>query len=92
LDLGFSFRVYIKVPGKFCFLAKRPLAGLGGKQRRGGGRIPVTRLAGGEGPGMEEVEGSESYLLVVRVGLGVAGGGGSTGAVGRWLAGGRPMR
>ena len=59
-----------------------PLAG----ESRGGGSgrlFPATGLAGGEGPWVEEEEGSEGNLGVLSARAGTAGGGGSTGA-GSW--------
>ena len=43
----------------------------GGRRRR----FPATRLAGGEGYGVEELEGVGSYLGVVSIESGTAGGG-----------------
>ena len=55
------------------------------KQRRAGqaGHFLAAGLAGGEGPGVEEEEGSEGNLGVLSVRAGTTGGGGSTGA-GSW--------
>ena len=63
MNLGFSFSFYTWVPGTFSFLADRPLAG-GGKNRGGGGggRIPVRRLAGGEGKAGENGEEVDANL------------------------------
>ena len=41
------------------------------------GRIPAAPVAGGEGPGVEELEEGGSYLGVCSVERGMAGGGGS---------------
>jgi hypothetical protein len=52
----------------------------------GAGRILTSSIAGGEGPVGERQEEGEPYPLVVRVGLGVAGGGSPawSRAGGRW--------
>ena len=55
LNLEFRFRFYRQVPGKFYFPANIPLAGLWGNRGGGGGWIPTSLLAGGEGtPGGKE--------------------------------------
>ena len=63
------------------------LSGVPGRENRGAaalaGRIPASSLAGGVGEVGGKLEGLEGYLLVVAVGVGMAGGGGATGFGGR---------
>ena len=61
-----------------------------GRENRAGpavsGPIPAAGLAGGVGEVGGKLEGLEGYLLVVAVGVGMAGGGGAAGSGGRrWL-------
>jgi len=65
-----------KTPWKDLGLTFWPLAG---KQRRGrlGRPAPAAPVAGGEGPGVEELEEGGSYLGVCSVERGTARGGGS---------------
>ena len=68
------------------------LSGVPGHENREGaalaGRMPASSLAGGVGEVGGKLEGLEGYLLVVAVGVGMAGGGGAAGSGGRrwWLA------
>ena len=62
-----------------------------GRENRAGaavsGSIPAAGLAAGVGEVWGKLEGLEGYLLVVAVGVGMAGGGGAAGSGGRrwWL-------